>query len=134
MDILPPVSLAGLSNRLVITCFFLHQKVAVTLLLPKVASVDICDKATEAVCVLPKTSRVCSRVVCWLQGCSPRVLAQGLLSKPESSADISPKTPIAPYCAVPLLSAISRLLLLFDITIPNTLGAPALFAVEVILA
>lgn len=69
-----------------------------------------------------------------LQGCSPRLLAQGLLSKPESSADISPKTPIAPYCAVPLLSAISRLLLLFDITIPNTLGAPALFAVEVILA
>lgn len=134
MDVLPPVSLAGLSNRLVITCFFLHQKVAVTLLLPKVASVDICDEATEQ-CVCCQKHHECAAGWCagW-RGCSPQVLAQGLLSKPESSTDISPKTPIAPYCALPLLSAVSRLLLLFDITIPNTLGAPALFAVEVILA
>lgn len=142
LGILPPVSLAGLSNRLVITClfFFLHQKAAVTLLLCSLASADIHEEAPPmrsgaGACPARKPrGHAAGRCAGRHLDYSPLAPAQGSISKPGGIADSSPKTPIAPCCAVPLLSAVSWLLPLFGSIVPSTLGAPALFAVEVVLA
>lgn len=55
VGVLPPGVFAGRNNRLVMTCLLLHQRVAITLLLRKLAPDGIGEEATggEAVVEVP---------------------------------------------------------------------------------
>lgn len=127
------MSLAGFSNRLVFTCFylyifFLHQKAAVTLLLCSPASADTPEEA-------PLTRSDASACPAW----KPRghatgrstgrhldsspAPAQGLISKPGVLQIFLLKPRLLPAVLFLLLSAVSRLLLLSGSIVPNPLRA-----------
>lgn len=63
----------------------------------------------------------------------PPSTSSGLISKPESIADISPKTPLAPCCAVPFAFSSFPAAPLWQHHSKPSQG-PDLFAVEVVLA